>query len=487
MSINLSSADTTVIDQLELRRSKQLEFLQIVLRAIGKRNSNPDIIYPLFLQNLDLLDLNIIEVLKDWANTEFSNVDHNQEKSGSTITEKLRVWLNSKLLNSILLKKKLIAVDILNLGNLIQEFKLGDQSINIEISIECYTTVLRIFTINEDLTNLVSAKNNLANAYRYRIRGDREENLERSINGFQSALQACDQVKFQAYYNRTNFSAQRAVIKNNLGNAYCDRIRGDREENLERSINEYQSVLQVYGKILSSVQWAAIRHNLANALSESRRGDREKNLEMSIDGYKYALQIYKQTDFPTQWATIQHNLANAYKQRIKGDRKENLKHSIKYYLSAMEVFTPESFPCEWVKIQMSLARFSIEKLQNYQVATEHLQFAYEHLLENNNNTGLLSQIMFELARCFHQTSCLEQAKIYFKDSIRLCQRLEQPTQVAAATSALGNLELQMGLIDDARLHLQTALEFYQAADNLERVESIQELQQYLPVTSGASE
>jgi tetratricopeptide (TPR) repeat protein len=496
MSINLSSVDTTVTDPLELRRSQQLEFLQIALRAIGKSNSNPDTIYPLFLQNLDLLDLNIIEVFKNWANTEFSNVDCDQENPGSKITKKLKNWLSGKLLHSNLLKQKLIAVDILNFGNLVQELKLGDQSINIEISIECYTAALKIFTADEDFTNLVSTKNNLANAYRYRIRGDREENLERSINGFQSALQACDQVKFQAYYRRINFSArkvmsennlvQRAMIKNNLGNAYCDRIRGDREENIERSINEYQSVLQIHGKILSPIQWAAIRHNLANALSESRRGDREKNLERSIDGYKYALQIYKQTDFPTQWATIQHNLANAYKQRIKGDRKDNLERSIKYYLAAMEVYSPELFPCEWAKIQMNLARFSIEKLQNYQVAIEHLQSAYEHLLANNNNTGLLSQIMFELARCFHQTGCLEQAKIYFKDSIRLYQRLEQPTQVAAATSALGNLELQMGLLDDARLHLQTALEFYQAAGNLERVESIQELQQYLPVTSGAA-
>jgi tetratricopeptide (TPR) repeat protein len=93
--------------------------------------------------------------------------------------------------------------------------------------------------------------------------------------------------------------------------------------------------------------------------------------------------------------------------------------------------------------------------------------------------------MFELARCFHKTGCLGQAKIYFKDSIRLYQRLEQPTQVAAVTSALGNLELQMGQIEDARVHLQTALEFYQAAGNLERIASIQELQQCLPEYSPA--
>jgi tetratricopeptide (TPR) repeat protein len=169
-----------------------------------------------------------------------------------------------------------------------------------------------------------------------------------------------------------------------------------------------------------------------------------------------------------------------YRNRIRRDRASNWERSIDDYHSILKVYTLESFPREWARIQVYLARFSVAQLQNYQFATEHLQSAYEQLSENNNDTGLLAETMFELARCFHKTGCLGQAKIYFKDSIRLYQRLEQPTQVAAVTSALGNLELQMGQIDDARIHLQTALEFYQATGNFTRVSSIQELQQCLP-------
>jgi tetratricopeptide (TPR) repeat protein len=313
MSINLPSVDPIVEDQLELRRLQQSEFLLTVLQSVDEGNCNPDIIYPLFRQKLNLLDLDILEIFRDWVNTRFAELDRAQQK--------------------------LIATDICNLGNLIQEFPLGNKAIN---------------------------------------------------------------------------------------------------------------------------------------------------MEWSIEFYQSALEIRTKADFPIDWATTQNNLANAYSERIEGDRAENLERSIEFYRAALGVKTPEAFPREWAEIQVSLARFSIENLHNYQVATEHLQSAYEHLLTNNNDTGLLAQTMFELARCFHQTGCLEQAKIYFKDSIRLYQRLEQPTQVAAATSALGNLELQMGLLDDARLHLQAALEFYQAAGNSERVESIKELQQYLPVTSGAA-
>ena len=313
MSINLSSVDLTVRDKLELRISQQLEFLLTVLQSVNESNANPDIVYPLFCQNLDLFDLDIIKVLRNWTNAKFAELDRDRRRSK--------------------------AIDLENFGNLIQQFLLGNKAVNIELSIECYAHVLKIFTFSED---------------------------------------------------------------------------------------------------------------------------------------------------PENWGVIQNNLAAAYKERIRGNKAENLEQSIECYRAALEVRNSETFPHEWAEIQINLAQFSIENLGNYQIAIEHLQSAYEHLLANNNDMGLLAQTMFEIARCFHQTGCLEQAKIYFKDSIRLYQRLEQPTQIAAATSALGNLELQMGLLDDARLHLQTALEFYQAAGSLERVESIQELQQYLPVTSGAA-
>jgi tetratricopeptide (TPR) repeat protein len=185
-------------------------------------------------------------------------------------------------------------------------------------------------------------------------------------------------------------------------------------------------------------------------------------------------------DSPNQWAKKQYNLANIYSRRIKGDPSENAKKSTKYYLAALQVYTADEFLDEWAFIQIQLARLSISQLRNYRIAIEHLQAAYEKLSANNSNIDLLAQTMFELARCFHQTGALGYSKIYFKDSIRLFQKLDKPLQVAAVTSALGNLELQMGYLDDAHIHLQTALEFYQNAGNADRIKSIQELQQYLP-------
>jgi tetratricopeptide (TPR) repeat protein len=450
MSTNLSIVDSKVIDKLELRRWQQLEFLLTVLQSVNESNANPDIVYPLFRQNLDLFDLDIIEVLRNWINAKFTELNRDLQE--------------------------LIASDLVSFGNLIQQFPLGNKAINMELSITCYESALEIYTNADFLIDWATTQHNLATAYYNRIRGDKAKNLELSIACYESALEIRTKVNLPMSWAKT---------QNNLATAYCNRIRGNKAENLERSIVCYESALEIYTKADLPIEWAMTQNNLAAAHSKRIRGDKAENLERSIVCYESALEICTKADLPIEWAMTQYNLAAIYSDRIRGEKAENLEQSIACFQSALEVFTPELFPHEWVKTQINLAEFSIENLDNYQIAIKHLQSAYEHLLTNNNDTGLLAQTMFELARCFHQTGCLEQAKMYFKDSIRLYQRLEQPTQVAGATSALGNLELQMGLIDDARLHLQTALEFYQAAGNLERVTSIQELQQYLPVTSGA--
>lgn len=251
--------------------------------------------------------------------------------------------------------------------------------------------------------------------------------------------------------------------------------------NLELAITCYEIFLATIIFNKSPEFWALAKYNLARAYSNRIKGDKADNIEKAITGYQAALSIYTLKAFPQNWAMVQDNLADAHSEKIVGEATDNLQQSLDYYQLALKVFTINSFPNQWVSIQLKLAKLSIEKMHNYQMAMEHLAAAYEHLSISNSDIGLLAQTMFDMARCFHQTGCLDQAKIYFKDAIRIYQRLEQPAEVAAATSALGNLELQMGLTQDAQEHLQTALEFYQAAGQTNHVASIQALQQHLPI------
>jgi tetratricopeptide (TPR) repeat protein len=432
--------------QLKTDFSDQNLFLLRLLQSISDNGSNRKVFYSLLKQNLDLLNEEIINVLKAFTDDTFAKVEEEC--------------------------KELIALDIGELAILINNFPLGNRAVNIEISITCYKILLTIFTDTKAPDIWATTQNNLANSYGDRVRGDRSDNIEMAITGYQNAL---------AIFTPSTFPKEWVGAQNNLALAYQNRIKGDASDNIEKAIIRYQAILKNISPDWHPEEWAKTINNLANAFMKRIEGYRADNIEMAIDMYQGTLVIRTLEKSPVEWATTQSNLARAYGERIRGDETENLQQSINYYQLALGVLTINSFPNEWTSIQLELSKLSIEKMHNYQMAMEHLEAAYEHLSVNNSDTGLLAQTMFNMARCFHQTGSLDQAKIYFKDAIRIYQRLEQPTEVAAATSALGNLELQMGLTQDAQQHLQTALEFYQAAGQTDHIASIQALQQHLPI------
>jgi tetratricopeptide (TPR) repeat protein len=126
-------------------------------------------------------------------------------------------------------------------------------------------------------------------------------------------------------------------------------------------------------------------------------------------------------------------------------------------------------------------------IKELKLSMEKLKSSRKNLFPNNVDISLLAETIFELARCLHHVGQLDEARTHFKDCIRLYQRLDFPLQEAAATAALGNLEMQMGYIQDAQEHLQTSLAYYQSTLNesttaADRVASIQRLLQYLPTS-----
>ncbi|MEH2372668.1 tetratricopeptide repeat protein [Nostoc sp.] len=73
------------------------------------------------------------------------------------------------------------------------------------------------------------------------------------------------------------------------------------------------------------------QNNLANAYSQRIKGDRADNIEQAIAASTAALTVYTQEALPQDWAMTQNNLANAYSQRIKGDRADNIEQAIRIF------------------------------------------------------------------------------------------------------------------------------------------------------------
>ncbi|MDE5074730.1 MAG: hypothetical protein O4749_01170, partial [Trichodesmium sp. St5_bin2_1] len=100
--------------------AEYLNFLMEVLQATVGSNGDSKVVYPLLQQNLDKLDENFADILRNWATAKFSEVEADVAKS--------------------------IAIAIFNFSNLIAQFPLGSKANNMEISIAGYEVVLKVFT-----------------------------------------------------------------------------------------------------------------------------------------------------------------------------------------------------------------------------------------------------------------------------------------------------------------------------------------------------
>ena len=131
---------------------------------------------------------------------------------------------------------------------------------------------------------------------------------------------------------------------NNLAAAYRNRIKGERAENIEQAIACYQQALKVRTPEALPIEWASTMNNLANAYSSRIKGERAENIELAIACYQQALKVLTPEALPIDWATTMNNLANVYKNRIKGERAENIGQAIRCYEEALTVFLPQALP-----------------------------------------------------------------------------------------------------------------------------------------------
>ena len=162
------------------------------------------------------------------------------------------------------------------------------------------------------------------------------------------------------------------MTQNNLGNAYLDRIRGERADNLEQAIVAYEAALQVRTRDAFPQKWAMTQNNLGIVYKYRIRGERADNLERAIAAFEAALQVRTRDTFPQQWAMTQNNLGNAYRERIRGDspdgdskaeRADNLERAIAAHEAALQVYTRDAFPDDWAWTQGVLVSALLERSQ----------------------------------------------------------------------------------------------------------------------------
>ncbi|WP_353932197.1 hypothetical protein WJM97_06320 [Okeanomitos corallinicola TIOX110] len=128
-----------------------VEALQVCMRSFG----NPQVIYPFFQENLELLNENFASWLRTWTNTICSR---------ATFSQATR-----------------ISAAVSTFSTVLQEFPVGSKASNLEIAIAGYEATAQMMSHELFIGPWGESQHNLAVAYCNRVRGDKAENIETAI------------------------------------------------------------------------------------------------------------------------------------------------------------------------------------------------------------------------------------------------------------------------------------------------------------------
>ena len=146
-------------------------------------------------QNKEIIDINLAHALEVFAATTVSIQEQRQ--------------------------KQVMGWDILDFGNRIQEFSLGNKKINTQIAFICFGICLSIFDEDDYPSDWATTQHNLGTAYLNRSDGDIQKNIELAIVALTSASKV---------YTKENDSFHWANNQFSLANAYKNRTIGNKKK-----------------------------------------------------------------------------------------------------------------------------------------------------------------------------------------------------------------------------------------------------------------
>jgi CHAT domain-containing protein len=346
-------------------------------------------------------------------------------------------------------------------GNLIAQFPIGNQMLNLELAIAAFEWVLEVRTREAMPIEWATSMHNLAKAYSARIVGDKAQNIEDAITLYQQCLQV---------RTREATPVDWAGTTNNLANAYADRICGDRAQNIEKAIILYQQCLQVMTRDAMPIYWAGTINNLALAYADRIVGDRAQNIEKAIVLYQQCLQVRTREATPVDWAGTMNNLANAYADRIQGNQAQNIEDAITLYQQCLQVRTREDLPFEWATTINNLANACRDRIQGNQAQNiEDAIALYQQCLQVRTREDLPIQwadTMNSLALAYANRICgdhaqnIEDAIALYQKCLQVVIREDLPIEWAQTMNNLANAYRDR-IVGDRAQNIEDAITLYQ--------------------------
>ena len=305
---------------------------------------------------LDFLHQSLGTIRDNKADVARKIIEDNLDKLDQNFLSIFRDWATETLPQLEADKADERALNIADFSKIIQEIPENNpvkKAIYIEITIAGYEVAL-LSLIQDSYSEIrANIQYDLGNAYCDRIRGDDWViNRKKAIEAFESASE---------FYNRKDFQPRWADIQNNLATAYSDLVVID-EANIEKAKLCCENALEIY--ILENCQEDVARamNNLGSIHRNRKEEDKQDNLESSISYYNSALEIYKRDEvYLEDWARIQDSLGNTYVDLSKEKGTNYLERAFYHYSQALEVYKLEDFPEDWARVQNNLGMFYFEQ------------------------------------------------------------------------------------------------------------------------------
>jgi CHAT domain-containing protein len=368
------------------------------------------------------------------------HIDRLDDKSSQSLQE----WSIKNMENSDNTGKvEEIAKSIGNFCVLISDFPLGNRATNLDLAIAGYEIIAPVFIREQYPEFWASLQINIGNAYNERINGEKFENLERAIDYYQQALLELTQNSYPALW---------AATQNNLGVAYKNRIVGAKAVNLEQALKCYQYALIEYDKDIYTERFADVINNIGTTYLYRIFGNRADNLEEAVRFYQQSLQVYEsESDLPN-WAMANHNLGNAYNERILGNKSDNLDRAIDCYQQALMVRTRQRFPEKWADIQHDLATAYLKKQDIEEAIKRYKQSLSVRNIESFPDKWAMSQHALGSAYCTrvqgNKESNLERGIDCYEQALLVNTREDFPEKWAMIKNSLGSAYIHLSNLQE---------------------------------------
>jgi len=215
--------------------------------------------------------------------------------------------------------------------------------------------------------------------------------------------------------------------------------------------------------------------NLAGALRDrSSLNDNAQDLDQAIELYRQALTI--SAPGSNHFITYKYYLGDALARRYETSKNpDDLQTSLAAYKTALNYLSPEHYNRQefWQAIPATQAILGSRLVRdgNWQ---EGLQLLINSLnqLKTGDNSLVYANALYQTGYAYELLSDQENARLYYRDALRLYEHLQDLAGIAKSRESLGNVFVSQGHLEKGMSELAQSREIYQQLGKTEAAEKV---------------